>query len=57
MTFLELQRLAARLKLTDALNLDGGGSTTMIVKGAIVNHPSNATGPRKVRDALLVMAR
>jgi Phosphodiester glycosidase len=57
MTFLELQRLAARLKLTDALNLDGGGSTTMVVKGAIVNHPSDATGPRKVSDALLVMAR
>ena len=57
MTFLELQRLATRLKLTDALNLDGGGSTTMVVKGAIVNHPSDATGPRKVSDALLVIAR
>jgi hypothetical protein len=57
MTFVELQRLAARLKLTDVLNLDGGGSTTMVVKGAIVNHPSDATGPRKVSDALLVFAR
>ncbi len=57
MTFVELQRLAARLKLTDVLNLDGGGSTTMVVKGAIVNHPSDATGPRKVSDALLVVAR
>ena len=57
MTFVELQRLAARLKLTDVLNLDGGGSTTMVVNGAIVNHPSDATGPRKVSDALLVFAR
>jgi hypothetical protein len=57
MNFAELQRLAARLKLTDVLNLDGGGSTTMVVKGEIVNHPSDATGPRKVSDALLVFAR
>jgi exopolysaccharide biosynthesis protein len=57
MTFVELQRLAARLKLTDVLNLDGGGSTTMVVKGVIVNHPSDAAGPRKVSDSLIVIAR
>jgi hypothetical protein len=57
MTFEELRRLAARLELTDALNLDGGGSTTMVVRGSIVNHPSDAAGPRKVSDALLVMLR
>jgi len=57
MTFAELQQLAARLKLTDALNLDGGGSTTMVVRGEVVNHPSDAAGPRKVSDALLVVAR
>ena len=57
MTFAELQRLADRLRLTDALNLDGGGSTTMVVRGAVVNHPSDTAGPRKVSDALLVLAR
>ena len=57
MTFAELQRLAGRLRLTDALNLDGGGSTTMVVRSTVVNHPSDATGPRKVSDALLVLAR
>ena len=57
MTFAELQRLARRLKLVNALNLDGGGSTTMVVRGAIVNHPSDPTGPRKVSDALLVLPR
>jgi hypothetical protein len=57
MTFAELQRLARRLKLVNALNLDGGGSTTMVVRGAVVNHPSDPTGPRKVSDALLVLAR
>lgn len=57
MTFAELHRLVRRLKLANALNLDGGGSTTMVVKGAVVNHPSDPTGPRKVSDALLVVNR
>jgi hypothetical protein len=54
MSLAELQRLARRLRLVDALNLDGGGSTTMWVTGKIVNSPSDAAGPRKVSDALLV---
>ena len=33
MTLVELQRLAKRIGLTDALNLDGGGSTTMVIAG------------------------
>ena len=57
MTFADCSTLCDRLDLTDALNLDGGGSTTMVVKGAIVNKPSDAAGPRPVSDALLVMAR
>ena len=57
MNFAELQRLCDRLHLTDALNLDGGGSTTMVVKGAIKNKPSDAAGPRPVSDALIVTIR
>jgi len=57
MTLLELQAFARRLGLTDALNLDGGGSTTMVIAGNIVNHPSDPTGPRTVSDVLLVMPR
>ena len=57
MTLEELRTFARRLDLTDALNLDGGGSTTMWVQGEIVNSPSDLTGPRKVSDALLVFAR
>jgi exopolysaccharide biosynthesis protein len=57
MTFAELQRLAFDLKLYYALNLDGGGSTTMVVNGAIVNHPSDPAGPRRVSDGLIVTAR
>ena len=57
MTFLELQDLLGRLDVTDALNLDGGGSTTMVVEGEVVNRPSDLTGPRAVSDALIVTAR
>jgi hypothetical protein len=56
-TFLELQRLSQALGLTSALNLDGGGSTTMVVNGAVVNRPSDPTGPRSVSDVLLVRPR
>jgi len=57
MTFQELQALARRLGLRSALNLDGGGSTTMVIRGAVVNHPSDETGPRKVSDAIVVLPR
>ena len=57
MSFAELQNLVTRVGLVDALNLDGGGSTTMVVRGVVVNHPSDATGPRKVSDAIVVRAR
>lgn len=57
MSFAELQRLAKRLGLRSALNLDGGGSTTMWVEGKVVNHPSDPEGPRKVSEAILVVPR
>jgi Phosphodiester glycosidase len=56
-TMLELQVLARALGLTGALNLDGGGSTTMVVKGEVRNRPSDVTGPRTVSDVLLVRPR
>ena len=57
MSFSELQGLSTRLGLRSVLNLDGGGSTTMWVRGEIVNHPSDPAGPRKVSDAILVVKR
>ena len=38
----------------NALNLDGGGSTTLVIRGRVANHPSDSTGERKVGNALLV---
>jgi hypothetical protein len=57
MTFDDLQRLCDRLGLVSALNLDGGGSTTMVVEGQIVNRPSDPAGARPVSDAILVTLR
>lgn len=57
MTLIELRELARRLGLVNALNLDGGGSSTMWVRGEVVNSPSDATGPRRVSDSLLVFRR
>lgn len=37
-----------------ALNLDGGGSTTMVVRQQVVNRPSDQTGERSVANALLI---
>ena len=57
MTFADLIELSRRLEFEHALNLDGGGSTTMVVGGVIVNKPSDAAGPRPVSDAILVKPR
>lgn len=37
-----------------ALNLDGGGSSTMVVEGEVVNSPSDQTGERPVANALII---
>lgn len=57
MTFSDLQRLCDRLELTNALNLDGGGSTTMVVRDQVVNRPSDPGGSRPVSDAIVVTSR
>ena len=47
-----LQRLGAR----QAINLDGGGSSSMIIKGRIVNHPSDG-GERRISNGILITKR
>ncbi|WP_306322832.1 MULTISPECIES: phosphodiester glycosidase family protein [unclassified Streptomyces] len=51
----ESAAVARSLGLRDAMNLDGGGSTTMVVDGRVINDPSDAAGERPVGDALLVL--
>jgi hypothetical protein len=41
---LELARLLARLGADDAINLDGGGSTSLVAGGALVNRPRDEHG-------------
>ena len=57
MTLLELAEYILSLGATDAMNLDGGGSTTMYVDGKVLNTPSDKEGERKVSDAILVTLR
>lgn len=51
----ESAAVADALGMRDAVNLDGGGSTTMVVDGQVVNQPSDAAGERAVGDAILVL--
>ena len=60
----ELQRVMRWLGCTEAINLDGGGSTTMYVhyrpEGGVVNYPSDNghydhEGQRPVSNAILVL--
>ncbi len=57
MTLQELAEYLLSLGATDAMNLDGGGSTTMFLNGKIVNIPSDKEGERKVSDAIIVTLR
>lgn len=53
----DLATYLLELGAADAMNLDGGGSTTMFLDGKVVNHPSDKEGERKVSDAILVTLR
>lgn len=55
MSLAELAELMLQLGATEALNLDGGGSTTAVVKGRVVNSPSDANGERPVANAVLLV--
>jgi hypothetical protein len=54
MTLVELAELMRSLGAWDAMNLDGGGSTAMIVGGRLVNVPSDSVGERTVGNVLVV---
>lgn len=66
MNLFELAKIVRWLKANDALNLDGGGSTTLWIynqpEGGVVNYPSDNklwdhAGERKVANVLLVKTR
>ncbi len=55
MSLVELANLMLRLGVHDGMNFDGGGSTTMVVEGNVVNLPSDKNGEREVGSGLLVV--
>jgi len=62
MTLVELAGFLRAIGATDAINLDGGGSTTMAVRRAdgsvaVVNRPSDRNGERAVANALALVRR
>lgn len=57
MSLQELAEYLFSLGAIDAMNLDGGGSTTMYLDGKVVNTPSDKEGERKVGDAIVVTLR
>jgi len=57
MSLTMLADLLIEFGATDAINLDGGGSTTMVIRNRLVNKPSDTTGERPVSDAILIYPR
>jgi exopolysaccharide biosynthesis protein len=55
MTYRELAALMRRLGCTHAMNLDGGGSSTLWLGGRIMNSPSDGR-ERPVANSLIVIS-
>jgi len=55
MNFQEMADFLISIGVWNAVNLDGGGSTTMVIHGKIVNSPSDKTGERPVANTLQII--
>lgn len=55
MTFEELARFMIQIGVHEGINLDGGGSTTMVLRDSVMNSPSDG-GERAVSNGLLVIS-
>ena len=64
LTLTEISKLYRALGVTDALNMDGGGSTTLVTKGEgesntnyqVINSPSDGS-PRAVANSWMILGR
>lgn len=54
MNFKEMIKLSQRLGLTEAYNLDGGGSAIMVFDGEIINQPSGKGEARDLLDMVVI---
>ena len=50
----ETADVARSLGMIEAINLDGGGSTAMVIRGSLISQPSDASGERAVGDAIII---
>ena len=57
MNLYELSDLMLQFGVYQGINLDGGGSTTMVIRNEVVNSPSDPSGERPVSNALLVVSK
>jgi hypothetical protein len=55
MTLTEFAAYMLKWDTYQGINLDGGGSSTMVIDGEIANNPSDQDGERPVANALLVV--
>jgi len=56
MTLTELGDFMLGIGAHNALNLDGGGSTTLVVHNEVANSPSDGAGERSVANALMLVS-
>ncbi|GMU86672.1 MAG: hypothetical protein AMXMBFR48_19140 [Ignavibacteriales bacterium] len=56
MNLTEFANLMLRHGIYQGVNLDGGGSTAMVVRSQVMNSPSDPGGERSVANALLVIS-
>ena len=56
MTPYQFAELLISFGVVEATNLDGGGSTTLVIGGRLINRPSDAAGERPVGTALVVVS-
>lgn len=54
LSLVELAEFLSDFGLYNAINLDGGGSTTMVIDGKVVNKPSDKEGEREISNGLLI---
>lgn len=53
----ELTAILADMGCEEAINLDGGGSSALVVDGRLLNHPAGSDDEREVMSALLLVER
>ena len=56
-SLVELADIMLELGSVEAVNLDGGGSSTLVVDGKLVNRPLGSQSERQVMSALLILGQ